>query len=101
MVDAHSKINRPAAHLTIFNIVLLRYGAVDKNFDQLPAIGTLDILRAKLVHAIKTLLKLAETPIPFSSMLIVTGLLRIKTDLLPNTRYRDTHRSQLFTDKRT
>lgn len=53
LIDAHTKINRPAAHLAIFNIVLLRYGAIDKNFDELPTIGALYILGAKVVHVVK------------------------------------------------
>ena len=53
VIDTHTKINRPAAHLAILNIVLLRYGAIDKNFDKLATIGALYIFGAKVVHVVK------------------------------------------------
>lgn len=53
LINSYTKINRTAAHLAIFNIVLLRYGAIDKNFDKLATIGALYIFGAKVVHVVK------------------------------------------------
>ncbi len=50
IVHSYIKLNRAAANLAVFNILLLRDRRIDENFDDLPAIGALDVLRFKCGH---------------------------------------------------
>ena len=41
-VDAHPECHRPAADLTVFDVLLVRNGAVDEHIEMFAAVGTLD-----------------------------------------------------------
>lgn len=50
VIYRHIKLNRPATHLAIFNIVLMLNRAIDKNLYILAAIGALEISRRQQTH---------------------------------------------------
>ena len=68
MVDRDIKFYRAATYLTVFNIVLMWYRAVDGDFDRLTTVGAADVLMSKQFHTLHTLLLrplLATVPAQF------------------------------------
>ncbi len=56
MVYRDIKFYRAATYLTVFNIVLMWYRAVDGDFDRLATIGAADVLMSKQFHTLHKLL---------------------------------------------
>ncbi len=65
MVDRDIKFYRAATYLTVFNIVLMWYRAVDGDFDRLTTVGAADVLMSKQFHTLLLRPLLATVPAQF------------------------------------